>query len=302
MKTIFTSIVLIFTISLASAQSNKATPNAGFEYWSYHTSTVNYFNPDSGWTTLNPTLCPIGYISCIKDSSNPHSGKFDAQLVTQDVIIQVAPAAMTTGTINTTNKSINGGIPYTLRPDSMIGWYHYLSVSGDNGDCEFYLFGATHADTIGQAFFKTPTSTVTAWTRFALPIKYTSSATPDTALWIFSSSLSNASAQTGSQLFIDDIGLVFHDTASAVKNINKYDNISVWPTPTTGPVSVNNGTGSSSLMFTLVDISGRKIEEERLSEGVNNFDLAGLSAGMYIYLIQDGANAVVKTGKIIVQK
>lgn len=297
-----TTLILIFSFSFLQAQSNKATPNAGFEDWTYYTSTVNYFNPDSGWATLNPTLCPIGYIMCIKDSSNPHSGKFDAQLVTQNVVIQVAPSALTTGIINTTSKTISGGRPYTLRPDSMIGWYHYLSVSGDNGDCEFYLFGATHSDTIGQAFFKTPTSTVNGWTRFALPIKYSSLATPDTALWIFSSSLSNTSAQAGSQLFIDDIGLVFKDSTSGVKNTSKYDNISIWPNPTKGPVSINNGSETANLVFSLVDITGRLIDQERLTSGLNNLDLSGLAVGMYIYSLHDEQNSVVKTGKIIVQK
>jgi len=304
MKRIITSIILIISsVAFLNAQSNKATPNAGFEYWTHVAANGGYDDPDSNWTCLNPTLEPLGYVSCIKDSSNPHSGRYDAQLVTQNVFsFQIAPAALTTGTINTTNKTISGGIPCTLRPDSMIGWYHYLSVSGDNGDCEFYLFGATHADTIGQAFFKTPTSNVTAWTRFALPIKYSSSATPDTALWIFSSSLSNTSAQTGSQLFIDDLGLIFHDSTLGVNTINRYDNISVWPTPTVGPLSVKNGSGANSLVFTLVDITGRKVDEQRITTGMNNFDLRGFAAGMYIYLIQDSQNAVVKTGKIIVQK
>ena len=302
MKSIITSIILIFSLSFLSAQSNKATPNAGLEYWTHYISTINYFNPDSGWATLNSTLSLFSTISCIKDSSNPHGGKFDAQLVTQSVFAQTAPAALTTGTINTTNKTISGGIPYTLRPDSMIGWYHYLSVSGDNGDCEFYVFGANHADTIGQAFFKTPTSTVTPWTRFSLPIKYKSAATPDTALWIFSSSLSATSAQVGSQLFVDDLGLVFHDSTVGVRNINNYDNLEVWPTPTRGPLSINNGSGSGFLLFTMVDITGRKVEEERITAGMNNFDLTVLAAGMYIYLIQDGNNAVVKTGKIVLQK
>jgi Secretion system C-terminal sorting domain len=301
MRTI-TTLILVFSISFLKAQYNPATPNAGLEHWTHFTSYGGYDDPDS-MNCLNPTLMPLGYVSCIKDSANPHSGKYDAQLVTENVFgFQVAPAALTTGTINTTNKTINGGLPYTLRPDSMVGWYHYLSVSGDNGDCEFYLFGATHADTIGQAFFKTPTSTVNNWTRFALPIKYGSFATPDTALWIFSSSLSNTSAQTGSQLFIDDLGLVFKDSTSGVKDINKYDNISIYPNPTNGPVSISNGSGSGSLTFFLLDVTGRKIDEERMVTGMNNLDLTGLAAGIYMYSIQDGQASVLKTGKIIIQK
>jgi len=307
MKSIIT-FILIFSISLVKAQYNAATPNADLEHWTHFTANGGYDDPDS-MQCLNPTLEPLGYVSCIKDSANPHSGKYDAQLVTQNVFgFQVAPAALTTGTINTTNKTISGGLPYALRPDSMIGWYHYMSVSGDNGDCEFYLFGATHSDTIGQAFFKTPTSTVTTWTRFSLPIKYSSMSTPDSALWIFSSSLSNTSAQTGSQLFIDDLGLVIN-TKLGINNISNADNIFVGPNPTRGPISINNGStnlngnmGDNTLVFTLVDVTGRKVEQENIVSGTNNLDLTTLAAGVYIYSIVNKQSSVIKTGKIVVQK
>ncbi len=299
MKSIITCI-LIFSISLLKAQYNAATPNADLEHWTHFTANGGYDDPDS-MQCLNPTLMPLGYVSCIKDSLYPHGGKYDAQLVTENVFsIQIAPAALTTGTINTTNKTINGGIPYTLRPDSMIGWYHYVSASGDNGDCEFYLFGATHADTIGQAFFKTPTTTVSTWTRFALPIKYSSSAIPDTALWIFSSSLSNTSAQTGSQLFIDDLGLVI--APSAVKNINDNSKIDVYPNPTKGPVSVYNTSGLTSLEFSLYDVTGRKVEQQKLENVTSTINITGLGEGVYIYVLQDEKASVIKTGKIIKQK
>jgi hypothetical protein len=242
----------------------------------------------------------LGYISCYKDSSNPHSGRFDAQLLTQNVIIQVAPAPLTTGTINTNTQTISGGIPYTLKPDSMIGWFRYTSVSGDNGDCEFYLFGATHADTIGQAFFKTPTSTVTPWTRFSLPIRY-NAGTPDSALWIFSSSLSATSAKAGSQLFIDDIGLIFNPT-TGINNIADGLNITMGPNPTNGIFSIENNTNSASLVLGLYDVAGRKMDEEKLAAGTNDLNFAAMPAGVYIYYIRNVDNAVVKTGKIVIQK
>jgi type IX secretion system substrate protein len=300
MKTIFTSIILIFSTALLSAQSNKATPNAGFEYWTKYSCSSPYFNPDSSWATINPTLCGLGYISCYKDSSNPHSGHFDAQLLTQNVIIQVAPGALTTGKINTGNQTIDGGIPYTLKPDSMIGWYRYTSVSGDNGDCEFYLFGTTHADTIGKAFFKTPTANVATWTRFTLPITY-SAGTPDTALWIFSSSLSATSAKAGSQLFVDDLGLIFNPT-TGVNNIADGLNITAGPNPTNGIFSIENNSNAASLVLSLFDVTGRKMNEEKLAAGTNNLNFSGIPAGVYIYSIRNLDNAVVKTGKIVIQK
>lgn len=300
MKTL-TTFILLLAFTFLKAQTNPATPNASFNYWTHYTTSGGYDDPND-WQCLNPTTAILGSFTCFKDSTNPLPGcKYDVALITQTFTIEVAPGALTTGTINTGNQTINGGLPYTLRPDSMIGYYHYVSESGDNGDCEFYLFGATHSDTIGQAFFKTPTSTVTAWTRFSLPIIYASSATPDTALWIFSSSLNQADAKVGSQLYLDSLGLVF-DSTSGIKNINRFNNISVWPNPTKGPVSVNNGSGTPNLVLNLMDVTGRVIDEERITNGINNLDLSGLAEGIYIYSLLDEQNSVVKTGKIIVQK
>ncbi len=300
MKSIIT-FILILTVSFVQAQSNAATPNAGFEDWTNYSCTTNYDNPDSGWATLNPTLCTLGYTLCIKDATNPHSGLYDAELITENVIIQVAPSPLTTGAIITSNKTIDGGRPYTLRPDSMIGWYHYVSVSGDNGDCEFYLFGANHSDTIGKAFFKTPTSTVANWTRFSLPITYLSPNTPDTALWIFSSSLSNTSNHAGSELFIDDIGLVMKNT-SGINNPVQSELLTVGPNPTPGLITINNDANLNSLTFTLTDIAGRKIEENKLTTGTNTMELKVVASGIYLYTVTDAQNLIVKTGKIVVQK
>jgi hypothetical protein len=299
MKLIIT-FILISSISYLSAQINPATPNAGFESWTHYSSGGGYDDPDS-WNCLNPLTSGFGIITCFKDSTNPHSGKYAVHLLTQSVHTITAPGTITTGIIDPLNETINGGLPYTLRPDSIIGWYMYTSVSGDNGDIEFYLFGATHTDTIGQAFFNTPKSNVNTWTRFSLAITYTSAATPDTALWIFSSSVNQANAQIGSQLYIDDLGLVVDSTAG-INTINNSENITVGPDPATNIVSVNNNSNVKSLVFTLVDVTGRKIGEQRIATGANYIDLTGLAQGIYIYCMCDEQNTIIKTGKLVVDK
>ncbi|HTA28296.1 MAG TPA: T9SS type A sorting domain-containing protein, partial [Bacteroidia bacterium] len=301
MKSVITSIILIFSLTLLHAQYNAATPNNGFEYWTHVSSNGGYDDPDSSWSCLNPTTAITMNYTCYKDSLNPHSGRYDAHLITESVFSITAPGALTTGRINTFTQTISGGLPYTLRPDSMIGWYKYSSVSGDNGDCEFYLFGATHADTIGQAFFSTPKSTVGTWTRFSLPIIYGSLATPDTALWIFSSSINQAGAQVGSQLYIDDLGLIINSSLG-VNNIADAENITTGPNPTNGPFSIENNSNSKSLVLNLFDITGRKVNEEKVGAGVNSLNLSGMPQGIYIYSIQDNQNATIKTGKIVIQK
>jgi hypothetical protein len=299
-----TTAILIFSITLLKAQTNPATPNASFADWThYEPSGEQAYDVPNSWYSINSTTDVFGTITCYKDSTTPLPGdRYAVILLTQLVAsIEVAPGALTTGTFNTVSQTISGGLPYILRPDSIIGWYKYSSVSGDNGDCEFYLFGATHTDTIGQAFFKTPTSSVSNWTRFSLAITYTSSATPDTALWIFSSSNAQASAQVGSELYVDSLGLIF-DSSTGIKSITDAEDIIVGPNPTNGLVSVNNSSNSKSLVFSLVDIMGRKVEVEKLAPGISYLELESVSDGMYMYYIQNEHNAIIKTGKIVVQK
>lgn len=299
MKTI-TTVIFIFLVSLLQAQTNSATPNANFEDWTYSSSGGGYNDPDS-WNCLNSTTSALGFFTCFKDSTTVESGKYSALLVTMSFATELVPGTMTTGTINTAAEVIDGGIPYTLRPDSITGWYQYTPVTGDNGDIEFYVFGANHQDTIGQAFFKTPTTAVGTWTRISLAVTYTTSATPDTALWIITSSDNQNTGHEGSELIVDSLGLVFNST-SAINNVTHPDNITVGPNPANGLVSINNNSGSTSLFFTLTDITGRKLEEQKITAGANYMELTGMPDGIYIYFIQNDQDAIIKTGKIVVQQ
>lgn len=296
MKTLST-ILLIFSITFIKAQTNSATPNANFEYWTHYSAGGGYDDPNS-WNCLNPLTNGLGVLTCFKDSTTVRSGKYSLLLVTM-TFGQLIPGTATTGTINPGNQTIDGGIPYTSRPDSMIGWYQYTSVSGDNGDIEFYLFGASHTDTIGQAFFKTPVTNVSSWTRFSLPITYTGSASPDTALWIITSSDNQNSGHAGSKLIIDSLGLVFNPLG--VNSISNAGNIRVWPNPSNGPVYINN-TSAQAAIFSLYDITGRKVDEGKLAKGTTTMNLTGMPAGIYIYSIQDEESTVIKTGKIVIQQ
>ncbi len=301
MRPILTVSLLFFFIA-AKAQTNPATPNAGFESWTHNSSYGGYDDPVS-WNDLNSSTGILGLFTCYKDSTpaDVHSGMYSVQLITMSLLTELIPGTITTGTINTGSQVINGGIPYTLRPDSIIGWYKYTPASGDNGDIEFYVFGANHLDTIGQAFFKTPTTTVGTYTRFSLAVTYTSTATPDTALWIITSSNDQNTGHSGSQLIIDDLGLAF-DSTTGIPPINNVENITVGPIPSTRFISINNGSNLKSLLFTLIDATGRKIEEAKIDEGTTNINIMGIAEGSYIYLIQNELRATVKSGKIVIQR
>jgi hypothetical protein len=295
-----TTLFLILSVSRLIAQTDAATPNANFEHWTHNSKGYDDVN---GWNDLNSSTSTFGDYTLVKDSSTADvkSGKYAVRLITENVVIETAPGALTTGTINTSNKTISGGLPYTLRPDSITGWYKYTSVSGDNADIEFYLFGSGgSSDTIGEAFFKTPTSTVSKYTHISYPVSYRSSNPVVTALWILSSSINQAGAQVGSQLFADSLGLIFNPTG--INTIKNADEISVGPNPASTNIYIRNVSNSSSLLFNLFDITGRKISVQTPGLGTSTMDVSTIPDGVYIYSITDKNNASIKTGRIVIQK
>ena len=175
MKKIY-SLLTLFVVSMTCSFA-QVLPNPGFEAWTH--STFPLYDDPNNWNTLNPTTGLVGVITCSKATAaaEHHAGAAAVKLVTKSVSGQIANGIVTTGTINTSTQTIGGGLPYTLRPDSIIGFYRYTPVSGDNGFVELQLLGSGgDTDTIGYARFMTPTTTVGSFMRFAVAINYRSAA------------------------------------------------------------------------------------------------------------------------------
>lgn len=296
-KTLLITIVLTsFSISLFS----QATPNAGFEAWTHNTF-PSYDTPD-GWDNLNPATGPLGVYTCIKATAvaDIHSGSAAVKLITKSVFGQTANGIVTTGTINTTSQTISGGIPYSLRPDSIVGWYKYTSVSGDNGFAEILLLGAGGvSDTIGHARFMTPTTNVAAWTRFSLAIDYYSSNAVVNALWILSSSKDAVVHNVGSTAFFDDIDLVFVTPTNITAQTQP--EVYVSPNPASDWILIKNIQDTKSIMV-LYEIEGKKIVSQKLNIGANVIDIRFLPAGFYGYSIVNEQMNIFKNGKFLINR
>ncbi len=294
MKKIFT-LLSAFAISITTVCA-QATPNAGFETWTSHTG---YNTPDN-WDNANPTTAILGTFTCVKATAaaDVHSGAAALKLVTQTYLGNLAPGIATTGTINTTNQTVGGGIAFTGTPDSITGYYKYTSVSSDHGFASFTLFGTSNTDTVAQAYFATPAATVGSYTRFSQPLVYRNAHAVTNSIWILLSSQNQTSAKVGSTLYIDDLGLVTNPNGIPVLQNSE---ISVGPNPATNVVMINN-VSNAKTTFTLFDLTGQKVMEEVLNSASNSVDVSSLPAGLYIYSLLDANKGIVKTAKLIVQK
>lgn len=207
MKKIVTliSILIVYTTGLWA----QATPNAGFENWTIGGSFPTY-DVVTSWDSPNSQTAVTGTFVCIK-STDMHSGSFSVKLISKSIFGQIAPGIVTTGILPTQNGgSITGGVAYTLRPDSIAGWYKYTPASGDNGFAEFRLYGAGGTnDSVATAVFNTPATTVGTYTRFSKALTYYSSNAVANSIWVLCSSKDGTNAVVGSTLFADDLDLIF---------------------------------------------------------------------------------------------
>lgn len=302
MKKIFT-LFSIFTFS-GTVIFAQATPNPGFESWTHVAASFPapaYDTPDN-WNTLNPTTAGLGQITCVKGSvaGEFHAGAAAIKLITKSVLGQVANGIATTGTINTTSQTIGGGILYTLRPDSIVGYYKYTPVTGDNGFAEIQLLGAGgDTDTIGYVRFNTPATTIGTYTRFSKAIVYRSVNPVVKSIWILSSSKDAVTHFANSTAYFDDLNLAFTSSAGVTEQAQLQ--LTVGPNPSNGIFLITN-TLIKKGAFVLYDVTGRKVAEKNLEGTSTVVDLNGFPLGLYIYAITDEKNNVIKTDKVIIQK
>ena len=293
MKRLYTIIIFLSITSGIKAQN--ATPNAGFENWN---AVGNRFDP-ADWNNLNPSTAIIGVLTCARASgADAHSGNYAIKLTTKLIpaFNIIANGIASTGTLITTPPyGVSGGIAYTGRPDSITGWYKYTPAGTDQGFVELQLLGATNTDTIGYVRFETPNATVSTYTRFAAAVNYLSTATPSNSIWILSSS-KGVGPIVNSQIFIDDIAMVFN--SSSVNTINSKNEVTILGNVIKEKIRFNyKNTGV--YQFRLIDTAGRIVADTQLNSQQSTVDVTSLD-GLYFYTIEN-STGIINTGKIIIR-
>jgi len=289
---LLTVLVLLFCLTIQA--QNAATPNPGFENW---TSTGLYWNP-TGWNNLNSNTAIVGVFTCTRATApaDVHSGAYAIRLTTKSVFGITANGIASTATLITTPPyGVTGGINYTERPDSIVGWFKYNPASqADSGFVQFVLLGASN-DTIGFVKFNTPNVPVSTYIRFSKAVTYFSSATPVKSYWILSSS-DGVNPVVNSSIIIDDINLIFNSTglpAAASENSVRIINSLVAEN-----LFVENET-SHEVYLVISDRTGRQVVKTAVVAGYNNFNVQYLSDGMYLYHIADGHGSLISYGKLM---
>jgi hypothetical protein len=188
---------MVFALILASfvAPAYGQIPNPGFETWS---GVVGYDTPTGWFTSFIP-----GYAIPITESADAHSG---ALAVKGEVVNAVG--------FGLVPPALWAYFPYAQRPGALTGYYKFTSVSKDTLIMFVVLYKGSLFIPVASGEFGTAT-TVTAYTKFSLPLDYYDAATPDSA-W-FETVVDYGLDDTlhlGTTFLIDD--LAFEGTATGV--------------------------------------------------------------------------------------
>ncbi len=288
----FRLMILLNLLLIHMVIAQNPTPNPGFENW---TQVANYWNPN-GWNNLNPNTAIVGVFTCTRATApaDVHSGNYAIKLTTKSVFTVTANGIASTATLITTPPyGVTGGIPYTLRPDSITGWFKYTPASAaDSGFVQFVLLGSSN-DTVGFVKFNTPNSTVGTYTRFSRPITYFSAATPSLSYWILSSS-DGVNPVVNSSIIIDDLALVFNTTG--LGETAQAKPLQVLNTMVETNWMFDNFT-SDRLQFQIFDQLGTVVYQSYADPGYNAVRMSHLAKGLYLFRFSDKNGNYINAGR-----
>lgn len=293
----------IFTLIIGSCITVSAfaqIPNNGFENW---TSMGSYNDPDN-WDQLNSMTSSMSIYTCTKGTpGNP--GASYLKLTSKTVSgMGVVPGVAVSGVIDMVTYKPKSGFAYSQRPLNLTGSWQYMPSGSDQGFVGVYLTkwntSMNMRDTIAMAT-QNLTSMMMSWTSFTINLNYMSTASPDSAIIIFSAS--GSTPVNNSAMYIDN--LAFSGTATGIKeNTVNLINLTVFPNPSNEKVVLNYTLKSTeNVVIKISDVTGKIVKELKPNGVIGNnkqeLNISNLSQGIYTITIQ-GDNSL-SSQKLIVE-
>ncbi len=313
--TIFVAGVSFFS-GKVHAQAQMA--NSGFEEW----DTLAY-DPDNNiliveparWSSLKSAdqLADVAPDVCFL-TTDAHSGNYAVNLKNISSFT-VANGIMTTGRVHAEMDKTKA-YAYTIpevweyhmrlsgRPDSIVGWYKYVSKDGDIGSLNFdlhlgaYKKPASPDDSVhlvGSAEFLTPDHDVTGWTRFSVPFTYFKADTlPEYVLAVVSSG-NGFDAKAGSELWLDDLEMIYKDgnTTSVKKLPVSQGKLTSWYARGVLNVAFKKNS-NKTFHLSVINIIGKTVYNGEITANERKQILLNQPQGIYIIRVSDERESFTK--------
>ena len=306
MKTLFTVLLFIFILSVASAQN---VPNASFENW--HGYTFGEY-PDS-WTTSDSVSFANGGGTSVFKSTDAFDGTYCLHLKSTQITIIIfqvtGPGIATNGQVNLVgnNFAFSGGSPDTARSRFFTGRYKYNPLNpSDAAIVKVYLFnnnGVTPRDTIAAGLWE-HTGAVSTYDQFVIPMIYRDFITPPvTCLIILQSSrgLNDPTLGIGSEFVVDSLGFSGFVGVNELKNA--ISSVNVFPTPAKNEINIDIELKSNLILgYEIFDINGKLVQLSLMHSTKEKIDISSLSSGSYILKIGDARKNILYSTQFSIQK
>jgi hypothetical protein len=221
----------------------------------------------------------------------------------------VVPAMAISGKFDPVTHMPATGFPYAARPQILTGQWQFMAFSSwDQGYIAVVMTkwntATASRDTIANTFYPLPFM-IMYWVKFAIPINYVSSATPDSAMIILSASGAFVGAPADqSFLYVDALMLTDSATLNtkAIAFENRHSAISPNPARELATLAYVS-PADKKIKVDISDINGRIVEAHVFDarRGDNRFPLntRGLPKGLYFVKVT--ADETLDYHKLIVE-
>ena len=312
------SLLSVAIIGFTYQVAAQNVPDPGFESWIPQPGPPAYSDP-LGWGTLNALsntqLLTSNSVTCFKDSTNVHSGKYAMKIVTASYTASPylnASNYLPNGTLDyaftgaiegSTSIKVVGGYPEVNRYASLSFYAMYAPVGNDEGTADVVLWANVGGkrDTVAEGQISIPASS--SFSQFTVNLTYKpTGVSPDSAIVLFSSS-GLKGAQLGSTLIVDDISFSGNVPTGIVEPTVLTNSIRAFPNPSSDLITLGiaNGAGTFN-MIEIFDASGRMILTDRVQNNQIQIRTSNYSQGLYSYRAYDVNSNLIGVGKFSVVK
>ena len=307
-------IIIFFSFSIGIMAQQPE--NFSFEEWEM-VGFEDQFPEPVDWSSLKTSepdnLANVSPEVMFK-STDAHTGSFSIRLENKSVFGIVANGIITNGRIHADFDPAEGytytdpddsrwNTPLTERPDSLVGYYKYISVDGDAAQLQALLHTgfasqpqADSSNWIALAKANLAAENVPNWTRFSIPFNYFLDIDPEFILFNFSSG-AGLDAIAGSEAWFDDIELVYNvdgideQLADNLMNAYGYENTIV--------ADLTRFGMGTRFELGIYDLTGKMVKKQSLESG-SKYEINDFQPGLYICSFQNSDGLVI-TKKVIVR-
>ena len=334
-------LLLLLAVIPAINSFAQTVPNAGMETWrsgSSGTGPVISIHAPTEWYGFDSLIIADGeafasligagtdwHAQLFQENTIKNSGSSSAKLITlkQDTLgmfagmlsssaVSVDVAAVIAGADPMSALTFSGGIPVTLRIETVSAYVEYFPGK----DSITHLFGGPDTATlsvqaisnvggydsvIGAGFIKIPPHST--FTQVTATLSYVDTFnTTDKMRIIFASSGGAAQSLDSSILYVDDISMTGIPQVShvSVGNVANNNDVKVYPNPASDKLYINSRQ-NEMLSYTLVSVRGQVVANGTIN-GKTTIDISSLPNGLYFYTLSGSGGNTVQHGKISVNR